>query len=167
MKANALLVGLLGLALLATAVGDDKKPNRRPQAGAQNGQAAAGGQGQRNPTGPQGAGEFDSTAFAATMIEKFDRDANGELNQTELSACLAMLSQQVAQQSRGQQGGRGGQGGYGSFSPMSGSRGGAGGGGGGGAGGQGGAAGGAGGGAGRRGGGPGGGAGGAGGRGGR
>ena len=87
--------------------------------------------------------------MAQMLLQNFDRDGNGELNLTELSAAMVALQQRMQQMNRGGQGGAGG--------PGFGGRGGAGGQGGGaggrgGAGGQGGGAGGQGGGAGGRGG---------------
>ncbi len=186
MKTNFLLIGLLRLTMAANGRADgDKKGNKGPQAGGQDNPAAqpnagGGGPGQRqhNDARQQGPNGFDSSTFAATMIQQFDRDSDGGLNQAELGACLAMLSQQVIQEKQmiaqaaqqqtrgqnvasGQLGGQAGQNGCapgqdsagptngGSFSANAGARGGA-----GGAGGR------AGGGAGGRGGGPGGGAGG-------
>ncbi len=47
-----------------------------------------------------GGGNFDVAAFTASMLQQFDQDQSGALDQQELQNCLAMLYQQVQQQNQ-------------------------------------------------------------------
>lgn len=55
-------------------------------------------------------GAFDSAAFTANMIQQFDKDGDGALNQSELQACLEMLHRHVLSQQAALQGQAGPQG---------------------------------------------------------
>lgn len=82
----------------AIACFDDEKQGKGPRNRNDKQAIHAAGEAGGQAAGHHPGGNFDPTAFSASMIQQFDQDGNGELNQSELANCLGMLHQQVLQQ---------------------------------------------------------------------
>jgi hypothetical protein len=102
MNATKFVIVTLCLSFAAAGWADDKKRSKKSQAIAGQGPATQQEGGRPDQPergqGPTGGAEFDSEAFAATMVQQFDRDGDGLLNQQELAGCLKMLSEQVVRE---------------------------------------------------------------------